>query len=169
MAVMVADAKQYVCTLTTGWRFTLPSSVRLPRGWGDGSVLKALAKPPELYVVGKGETPAESLSGGPSQDCYLGAGGKVVVPASLREVLDWSIGRKLAVTSAGNAVRVAPCCHPKQCRSCGESAGVKEIIPGLHLCPDCWTKYVTDVKRAARLRAIPQFQRALPKTRHDLR
>ena len=152
MAVRLTEAKQYVCTLTTGWRFTLPSSIRLPRGWGDGSVLTGTTQGPELYLAGKGETVADDLVHGPSQDCYLGSGGKVVVPAGLRQVLNWSIGRKLAVTSAGGAVRVAPCCHPMQCRSCGEVNGVKEIIAGLYLCPDCWGKYVAEAKRSARLR-----------------
>ena len=162
----LTEAKQYVCTLTTGWRFTLPSSVRSPRGWGDGSVLTAIAKPPALYIVGKDEEPAgdsaETLGGGLSRDCYLGSGGKLVVPATLREVLNWTIGRKLAVTTEGKAVKVAPCCHPRQCRSCGEIAGVREVIPGLYLCSGCWAKYVADAKRKARLRGAIPAPRPIP-------
>jgi bifunctional DNA-binding transcriptional regulator/antitoxin component of YhaV-PrlF toxin-antitoxin module len=161
MAVRLTEAKQYVCTLTTGWRFTLPSSLRTPRGWSDGLVLTGVAQGSELYLIEKGEEVPDILADATAQDCYLGSGGKLVVPASLRSALKWSIGRKLAVTSALGAIKVAPCCHARQCRSCGEVQGVKEIISGLYLCPDCWSKYVTEKRRDARLRGDTSSIRSL--------
>lgn len=161
MAVRLTEAKQYVCTLTTGWRFTLPSSIRTPRGWSDGSVLIGIAEGPELYLIGKAEEVPDVLAGGTAQDCYLGSGGKVVVPAGLRPTLKWSVGRKLAVTAALGAIKVAPCCHARQCRSCGEVQGVEEIITGLFLCPDCWSQYVAEKKRDARLSGATSSFRSL--------
>ncbi len=185
MAVETELPKQHVCTLTTGWRFTLPSSVRRPRGWVSGDVLRATAVAPILYITGEGEplpgeigeaglslppdpeavgdipmdvVPEITLPGdlaAASQDCYLGSGGKVVVPAGLRKLLGWTIGRRLAVTSAGNAVRVAPCCHTMQCRSCGSIESVTEVIPGLRLCSECWNKYVAEAKRRSRAAGVP--------------
>ncbi len=145
MAAEMAEAKQHVCTLASGWRVTIPSALRRARGWHEGFHLIAKAAESELLLA----TPDASgyfdrLPGNRAPvPCYLGFGGKIVVPAALRPALAWEVGERLAVSGAGPALAVVPCCHKGRCRSCGSIQKVKEIIPGLNLCSDCWQDYIS--------------------------
>lgn len=78
----------------------------------------------------------------PTADCYLGSGGKVVLPVSLRSHLNWVIGKRLVIVDGGDGVEITSCCGMKRCRSCGSISGVREIVPNLHLCSQCWDKYL---------------------------
>ncbi len=148
VATQPMDSKQYVCTLTAGWRITIPSVPRRSRGWREGSTLAARVADNELFLrVSEGD-----VQGDNEAPCYLGSGGKVVIPAPLRSLLGWNVGRKLAVSAAGSALRISPCCHERQCRSCGSPKNVKEIIQGLYLCSHCWSDYVVLARQRARTR-----------------
>ncbi|QUL97830.1 MAG: AbrB/MazE/SpoVT family DNA-binding domain-containing protein [Candidatus Fermentithermobacillus carboniphilus] len=169
--VSIPERRQYVRTLTTGWRFTIPTPIRQRRGWNEGSVLRVMASGPKLIFsdwegssevadatahpgTGYGE-PVRNLAklSGSSPDvhrekqmeasCYVGSGGKVVVPRELRKATGWAIGERLSIKEDEEGVSVAPCCPKKRCRSCGSTVGVREVIPNLYLCVACLEKYVS--------------------------
>lgn len=131
-------------TLTAGWRITIPSKLRKARGWQEGSNLIASVVNSELLLTGADDY---KLQEGLPVSCYLGSGGKLVIPLAARQNLKWEAGRKLAVTAFGKGLKVAECCDAIQCRSCGSTNGVKEVIPGLSLCSKCWSDYVVTARK----------------------
>lgn len=131
-------------TLTGGWRITIPSKLRKAQGWEQGSNLIASVVGSDLLLLGPDDY---KLQDGLPVSCYLGSGGKLVIPLALRRKLKWEAGRKLAVTAFGKGLKVAECCDIIQCRSCGSTNEVKEIIPGLSLCGRCWSEYVAAVRK----------------------
>jgi bifunctional DNA-binding transcriptional regulator/antitoxin component of YhaV-PrlF toxin-antitoxin module len=135
------ENRQYVRTLTNGWRFTLPSIVRRLLGWKEGETLVAQVEAGGLIL----SRPSSSHPDQEKTPIYLGKAGKVVLPTQTREVLGWDIGQRVAVTIHPDGVKVAPCCPKTKCRSCGSTHNVKEVIANLHLCQECWNKYVTKV------------------------
>ena len=150
-------------TLTGGWRFTLPARLRESTGWVEGTRLLARAAGQVLLLTGpaepsSSEDASHALAGGldpsgsgaprdPSAECYLGAGGKIIVPAALRKALNWEPGKRLVVTEDSGGLSISPCCSLKRCRSCGSTANVREIIPNVYLCADCWGKYAMGVRQ----------------------
>ena len=144
MRAQHVSQKQYVGTLTGGWRITIPSKLRKAHGWEEGSNLIATVSGTDLLLVSPDDY---KLSDGLPVSCYLGAGGKLVIPSALRQTLKWEAGRKLAVTAVSKGLKVAECCDIIQCRSCGSTDMVKEVIPGLSLCAKCWSDYVAAVRK----------------------
>jgi bifunctional DNA-binding transcriptional regulator/antitoxin component of YhaV-PrlF toxin-antitoxin module len=146
VAIQPVSSKQYVCTLTVGWRITIPSMLRRAQGWHQGSTLVARAERQDLFLrAAQGDIPGNN-----EVPCYLGSGGKVVIPTSLRSVLGWPVGGKLAVSATDALLKVSPCCHERRCRSCGATKNVGEIIQGLYLCSHCWRDYVVLARQRAR-------------------
>lgn len=133
------EKRQYVSVLTGGWRFTLPMQVRRLHGWHEGLALAAFAAADSSMIVAK---PGQREAAGLQAECYLGSGGKIVVPGGLREALGWAVGQRFAISAEDGAVLVAPCCSQRNCRSCGTVEGTREVIPGLYLCGTCWREYV---------------------------
>lgn len=140
--------RQYVRTLTLGWRFTLPSRIRKARNWKDGTLLEAEVLDDSMILKGLGDGPGHGsgLEGGPKVSCYLGSGGKMVVPSGVRELVPWRIGERLAIKEEFHGVVVTPCCQKGRCRSCGELYGVSEVIDNLFLCSKCWNSYREKVR-----------------------
>lgn len=150
MATVDMAARTFMSTLTSGWRFTLPAAFREARGWEGGTRLLATAGGQLLELR---EVPAERTAG-ISQDvhdkaveCYLGSGGKITVPAALRDTLRWVPGKRLRVTEDGDHLSVTPCCGLTRCRSCGSTVNVREVLPNVHLCADCWSKYAIGIRQ----------------------
>lgn len=136
--------RQYVRTLTTGWRFTLPSQIRKARGWDDGTVLRADVAGDSVILSEAGDRQggmgsAEEIAG---MLCYLGSGGKMVIPANVREMTSWNLGERLAIKDEPEGVVLTACCQRNRCRSCGRLHGVAEVIDNLFLCSECWRRYV---------------------------
>lgn len=164
VAAAMPASREFMSTLTGGWRFTLPARLRESTGWVEGTRLLATVAGQILVLTGP---PAESSgseeathasdarpdpSGSdaprdPSAECYLGAGGKIIVPATLRKALGWEPGKRLVVAEDNGGLLVSPCCSLKRCRSCGSTANVREIIPNVYLCADCWGKYAVGVRQ----------------------
>lgn len=137
--------KQYVRSLTTGWRFTLPSQIRKSRGWKNGTVLQVDVDNNRIFLseanYGKDKTTK------PEEDsesiCYLGSGGKIVVPAVVRDKVGWRLDERLSIREQPDGVEVAACCQKNRCRSCGELHKVVEVIDNLFLCHECWQRYLS--------------------------
>lgn len=130
--------RQYVRTITTGWRFTLPAQIRKARGWNEGEVLTAELAGDSLVLSEADGEPGELK-------CYLGSGGKIVIPAGIREALEWSLGERLAIKNEAHGVVLRACCRRDRCRSCGKLHNVSEVIDNLFLCAECWSRYVETV------------------------
>lgn len=140
--------KHYVRALTSGWRFTLPAHIRKKHGFREGTLLKLY--PSGSVLVIEGADPAgdgkKHPEEGPWATAYLGAGGKVVIPSEIREVLGWSIGERLSIADDERGAKVTTCCPRHRCRSCGRLTGVREIIPNLYLCEECLKTYSLKIK-----------------------
>ncbi len=135
--------RQYVRTLTLGWRFTLPSEIRKVRNWRKGTLLEAEVQGDSIVLSQPGDSRGtqKDSEDGPRVSCYLGAGGKMVVPSGAREIVSWEIGERLAIKDESHGVIVTPCCQKGRCRSCGDLYGVSEIIDNLFLCSKCFKSY----------------------------
>lgn len=169
MSLPATEPRQHMSTLTNGWRFTLPTTVRKAHGWGTGARLIARqrgvslvfsADIPPLLGARADETGnlneagsatmrtrgnlAENIGDGEFQpvECYLGSGGKIVLPVPLRKRLGWVIGKRLVIVDEADVVSVTLCCDAKKCESCAGVSGVREIIPNIYLCSQCWRKYL---------------------------
>ena len=127
--------RQYVRTVTTGGRFTLPSQIREARGWDEGTVLRA-------RIAGERVILCDSRAQADVIACYLGSGGMVVRPAELREKVGWSLGERVAIRNGPQGVVLTLCCRRDRCRSCGNLHSVTEVIDNLFLCSECWNRYV---------------------------
>jgi bifunctional DNA-binding transcriptional regulator/antitoxin component of YhaV-PrlF toxin-antitoxin module len=130
--------RQYVRTITTGWRFTLPAQIRKIRGWDEGTVLRADVAGDSLVLNEAGDQSAGMI-------CYLGSGGKVVIPVQIRETLQWSLGERLAIRNEPHGVVLTACCRKDRCRPCGKGRDVSEVIENLFLCSECWNRYVQTI------------------------
>lgn len=155
MAEVMPASREFMSTLAAGWRFTLPARLREAKGWDEGSYLAATASDGMLVIsedAGPGLDSGSGLDSGPGSriPVRLGSGGKVIVPVALRPALQWEVGKRLVVVDDDGDLSIAPCCGVKRCRSCGSIAGVREVIPNLYLCADCWEKY----SRAVRSRPV---------------
>jgi len=164
VATAARTTKRIMSTLTSGWRFTLPAVFREAKGWEEGTRLLAAAvgqvlelrdMPKGAGAIGDSDGGAPTGGGSPvlAADCYLGAGGKIIVPAALRESLSWVPGKRLAVVEDGDALSVSPCCGLARCQSCRSTVDVLAIIPNVHLCADCWGKYAMSVRQTRRFPA----------------
>jgi len=131
--------RQYVRTITTGWRFTLPAQIRKIRGWDEGTVLRAGVAGDSLVLHEAGDQSAGMII------CYLGSGGKVVIPVQIRETLQWSLGERLAIRNEPHGVVLTACCRKDRCRSCGKLRDVSEVIENLFLCSECWNRYAQTI------------------------
>lgn len=141
MSALATQPRQYLSTLTNGWRFTLPTPIRQAKDWVEGLRLWARIKGLSLVL-----TPADNEDSESDTECYLGAGGKVVLPAALRRRLGWKIGGRLVIVDTDEGVSITLCCDFKKCRSCFSVSGVREVIPNLYLCSECWGKYLQSAK-----------------------
>lgn len=164
MATALQTTRRIMSTLTSGWRFTLPATFRESKGWEEGTRLLATAvgQVLELRDMPKAQSEDQTAAGSSTTaevpavvvaDCYLGAGGKIIVPAVLRETLGWVPGRRLAVVEEGDALTVSPCCGLARCRSCRSTVDVIEVLPNVHLCASCWGKYAMGVRQTRRFPA----------------
>ena len=155
VATAVIGPKAFMSTLTSGWRFTLPAAFREAKKWEEGTRLLATAAGQILELRDANGTvdasPSTEGSGmstaNHTVECYLGAGGKIIVPAVLRGTLKWVPGKRLRVTEEGDFLTVSPCCGLTRCRSCGSTVDVREILPNVHLCADCWGKYAMGIRQ----------------------
>jgi len=156
MAVLSEVPRQYVRTLTSGWRFTLPAYIRKERVWEEGTLLDVSLEGSSLVIrdeghggqnTGAGKDQGRDGKGGDAHSisCYLGAGGKMVIPAEIRSATGWSVGERLSIRNDERGVIISPCCPRHRCRSCGSVVGVREVIPNLYLCTSCWDNYVSTV------------------------
>lgn len=134
--------KQYVRSLTTGWRFTLPSQIRKSRGWENGTVLQVDIDDDRISLSEASHEPGKEVQDNNESVCYLGSGGKIVVPAAVRQKTGWRLGERLSITEQPDGVEVAACCQKNRCRSCGELHRVIEVIDNLFLCQKCWQQYL---------------------------
>ena len=141
----VKPEKQYVRTVTSGWRVTLPAPIRKNKGWGRGTTLCAEASRNWLSLSVPHNTSA-GIDGicaeTDCQICYVGSGGKIVIPVEVREKTGWVIGERLSVKEQGLEVILSTCCQKHRCHSCGSVSDVTEVIDNLFLCKDCWNKYL---------------------------
>jgi len=131
--------KQYVRTITSGWRVTLPAPIRKAKGWETGTVVPARASRDWMLLYA--DTSYE-----PNQYdhyLYLGAGGKIVIPREIRDETGWAIGERLSIKDEGDHVILSTCCERNRCRSCGTNRNVIEVIDNLFLCQDCWNRYLS--------------------------
>lgn len=153
---MPSPARHHMSTLGGDWRFTLPASLRQTHGWREGMRLCATASGQFMMLTeaggsgrrrSAGDCAGRVPDGDPSAECRVGAGGKLVVPASLRKPLRWEPGKRLVAQDKDGAVSISPCCSIRRCRSCGSVEGVREIIPNLYLCKECWGRYSRAVRR----------------------
>jgi bifunctional DNA-binding transcriptional regulator/antitoxin component of YhaV-PrlF toxin-antitoxin module len=161
MSALATEPRQHMSRLTNGWRFTLPTPIRRSRGWDTGTQLVARVRGASLILSSEGDPDepdvsseavlrgnlAKELDAGeisPSR-CYLGAGGKIVLPADLRQYLGWVIGKQVVIVDEGDAVALTLCCDVKRCESCGGVSGVRQIIPNVYLCSQCWQKYLVQM------------------------
>lgn len=136
-------------TLTGGWRFTLPAAFRGSKGWNEGTRLRATAAGQILELRdAQANVDDAPQSDDPVAECYLGAGGKIIVPAALRRVLRWVPGKRLIVTDDGVGLSISPRCALTRCRSCGSTIDVREILPKVHLCAGCWGEYAMGVRQS---------------------
>lgn len=166
MATTIPENRTVMSTLTSGWRFTLPATFREAKGWEDGTRLLATAAGQilELRDVNGAQGSRPSIEGSGmipgnhTVECYLGAGGKIIVPAVLRDTLKWAPGKRLRVTEEGDFLTVSPCCGLTRCRACGSTIDVREILPNVHLCADCWGKYAMGIRQK---HAFPAQHRSL--------
>lgn len=160
MGPQAKEPRQHMSTLTNGWRFTLPTAIRRSRGWDSGTRLVGRPRGTSLILGTDGDSPlTASASDTNAQEagvhsdeispveCYLGSGGKIVLPLPLRESLGWVIGKRLVIVDEGEAVAITLCCDAKRCESCGSVSGVREIIPKLYLCSQCWQTYLQAMNR----------------------
>jgi bifunctional DNA-binding transcriptional regulator/antitoxin component of YhaV-PrlF toxin-antitoxin module len=163
MSLQATTPRQYLTTLTNGWRFTLPTSVRKAHGWDAGTKLIATIRGASLVFSTEPEPDEGHVSThgnlardfgdemlGP-QECYLGSGGKIVLPAQLRRRLGWVVGKRLVIVDEGDGVSVTLCCDAKRCESCGSISGVREIIHNVFLCSQCWGNYLREMHAKLRL------------------
>ncbi len=154
LAMEMPVSREFMSTLTGGWRFTLPTRLRESRAWAEGTHLLATAAGQILVLTEPRRAMSPSADSpdppDPSAECYLGSGGKIIVPAPLRRTLKWEPGKRLVVVEDNEGLSVSPCCSLKRCRSCGSTANVREIIPNVYLCDDCWGKYAVGVRQNAR-------------------
>ncbi|HHY76685.1 MAG TPA: AbrB/MazE/SpoVT family DNA-binding domain-containing protein [Firmicutes bacterium] len=162
MSVRTPTPRQYLTTLTNGWRFTLPTTVRKAHGWEAGTRLIATLRGASLLLTAElkqNERPvstdgnlARDFDGDESTvECYLGSGGKIVLPVSLRKRLGWAVGKRLVIVDEGDAVAVTLCCDAKRCESCSSISGVREIIHNVYLCSQCWNNYLREMHARLRL------------------
>jgi bifunctional DNA-binding transcriptional regulator/antitoxin component of YhaV-PrlF toxin-antitoxin module len=150
MSATIPSARRLMSTLTTGWRFTLPAELREVKGWDEGTHLMATAMGQimEIRTIPPDGIPGQTSSD-PMVECYLGAGGKIIVPAAIRPTLRWIPGKRIAVTEDGDALTITPCCGLTRCRSCGSTVNVREVIPHVHLCEECWSKFAAGVRQTS--------------------
>lgn len=155
--------RQHMSRLTNGWRFTLPTSVRKAHGWDTGTRLAATIRGASLVFRADPEvqSPYAPTNGNLAKEfgdemfgpveCYLGSGGKVVLPTALRRRLGWVVGKRLVIVDEGDAVAATLCCDAKRCESCGSVSGVREVIQNVFLCSQCWGKYLREMNAKLRL------------------
>ena len=142
----VKPEKQYVRTITSGWRITLPAPIRRSKGWGRGTMLLAEASRDWLSLselrgtVTDGDC-VKAKKGG--HICYVGSGGKIVIQIEVRKDTGWAVGERLSIKEEGAEVILSACCQKHRCHSCGSSSNVTEVIDNLFLCKDCWNKYLS--------------------------
>ncbi|HHY45110.1 MAG TPA: AbrB/MazE/SpoVT family DNA-binding domain-containing protein [Firmicutes bacterium] len=163
MSLPATTPRQYLTTLTNGWRFTLPTSVRKAHGWDAGTKLLATLRGASLLFSTERQSTDRQAStdGNLARDfdgetlepveCYLGSGGKIVLPVPLRKRLGWIVGKRLVIVDEGDAVAVTLCCDAKRCESCGSISGVREIIQNVFLCSQCWGNYLREMHAKLRL------------------
>jgi bifunctional DNA-binding transcriptional regulator/antitoxin component of YhaV-PrlF toxin-antitoxin module len=163
MSLQATTPRQHLTTLTNGWRFTLPTSVRKAHGWDAGTKLLASIRGASLVFSTETQPdgPHTSTDGNLARDfddemlgpfeCYLGSGGKIVLPVPLRRRLGWVVGKRLVIVDEGDVVSVTLCCDAKRCESCGSVSGVREIIHNVFLCSQCWGKYLREMHAKLRL------------------
>ena len=140
----VTEGREEMSTLSRGWRFTIPASLREVQGWEEGTRLDAFALGRTLLLSDGRST----LASGTVAQCRVAEGGKVTVPRSLRETLRWEIGKRLVLTLTEDGLKVIPCCAIKRCSSCGGTDEVTEVIPNIYLCRSCWARYCESVRLA---------------------
>ena len=166
----VASGREEMSTLSRGWRFTIPASLREALNWEEGARLDAFALGRTLLLtIGRSTSGEGRAEGGPisgeqphseevssgralgglgapvaAAQCRMTEDGKVTVPRSIREALRWEIGKHLVLTLAEDVkdgLKVTPCCAIKRCSSCGGTDQVIEVIPNIYLCRSCWAGY----------------------------
>lgn len=130
--------KQYVRTITSGWRVTLPAPIRKAKGWEAGTVVPARASRDWMLLYADTYEPNQN-----DHYLYLGAGGKIVIPREIRDETGWAIGERLSIKDEGDHVILSTCCERNRCRSCGTNRNVIEVIDNLFLCQDCWNRYLS--------------------------
>ncbi len=140
--------KQHVRTLTAGWRLTLPAELRKTLGWEQGTMLRVKVTGGQM-ALSKAEDAAQAScisidSNSAGSTCYIGSGGKIVIPSKVREATDWQVGERLSVRNQGQGIAISPCCQKHRCRSCGALNGVTEVIGNLFLCSDCSSRYLME-------------------------
>ncbi|MGI6667488.1 MAG: hypothetical protein ACOX5Q_08610 [Bacillota bacterium] len=155
--------RQHMSTLTNGWRFTLPTAIRKAHGWGAGTKLTAMIRGASLVFSTNPqvEDSHTSTNGNLAREfgdemftpveCYLGSGGKIVLPGPIRRHLGWVVGKRLVIVDEGDAVAATLCCDAKRCESCRSISGVREVIQNVFLCSQCWGQYLREMNSKLRL------------------
>ncbi len=147
----VIPEKRHVRTLTTGWRFTLPAQIRKERGWKAGTSLEAKIVNNSVILSESREkrNGINNHENTPPTSCYLGSGGKIVIPVEIRNAMPWVLGERLAIKDEPVGVVLTACCQKNRCRSCGALYGVQEVIENLFLCAKCRKQYLRNAVAAS--------------------
>lgn len=118
--------------IDSGWRITIPKSMRSVLGWEIDTVVCVHWDGFELSICR------------PRAECVecpditrVGALGKVVIPARVREEAGLYPGQILSLGLHCKKIIAAPEEEQLRCGACGSENEVKRILPNVHLCVKC--------------------------------
>ncbi len=118
--------------IDSGWRITIPKSIRSVLGWEIDTVVCVHWDGFELSIcrprVGCVECPDITR---------MGALGKVVIPPKAREEAGLYPGQILSLVLRCKKIIVTPEEKQLRCGACGSENDVKRILPNVHLCATC--------------------------------
>ncbi|HHY12921.1 MAG TPA: hypothetical protein GX529_09880 [Firmicutes bacterium] len=134
--------------IDSGWRITIPKSMRLKLGWQVDTVVCVHWDGFELTIC----NPKTGCAKCPDIS-RVGALGKVVIPPKVREEARLYPGQILSLVLQGSKIVVAPEEKQLRCSACGSESDVKRILANVHLCKKC-----RDDLKAAALRSMNQTQ-----------
>jgi len=118
--------------IDSGWRVTIPKSMRKQLGWTVDTVVCMHWDGFEITVcnprIGCQRCPDISR---------VGTLGKVVIPPRVREEANLYPGQVLSLSIRDNKIIVSIGEEQIRCSACGSEVDVKQVLSNVHLCRNC--------------------------------
>lgn len=118
--------------IDSGWRITIPKSMRQQLGWTVDTVVCVHWDGFEISIC----NPREGCRRCPDIS-RVGTLGKIVIPPRVREETNLYPGQVLSLAVSDGKVTVSIGEEQIRCSACGSEVDVKEVMGNVHLCRNC--------------------------------